>query len=74
MCTGILIAPFFDVPVYSLPGVALPENVVAVPDVIEAIKGATYLIFVLPHQCKSPIPRSSSPSGSKHRGVRNYTG
>jgi hypothetical protein len=35
----------------SLPGIALPENVVAVPDVLEAVKGATYLIFVLPHQC-----------------------
>lgn len=33
-----------------LPGIKLPENVVAVPDVAEAAKGATALIFVLPHQ------------------------
>lgn len=33
-----------------LPGVTLPENVVAVPDLTEACRGATLLIFVLPHQ------------------------
>ena len=33
-----------------LPGVKLPENVVAVADLAEACKDATLLIFVLPHQ------------------------
>lgn len=33
-----------------LPGIKLPENVVAVPDLVEVIKGATMLVFVLPHQ------------------------
>ena len=33
-----------------LPGILLPENVRAVPDVCEAAKGATHLIFVIPHQ------------------------
>jgi glycerol-3-phosphate dehydrogenase (NAD+) len=33
-----------------LPGISLPENVVAIPDIKEAVKGATILIFVLPHQ------------------------
>ncbi|RKO90404.1 NAD-dependent glycerol-3-phosphate dehydrogenase N-terminus-domain-containing protein [Blyttiomyces helicus] len=33
-----------------LPGIKLPENVVAVPDLLEAIKGATLLVFVIPHQ------------------------
>ncbi|XP_006623255.1 glycerol-3-phosphate dehydrogenase [NAD(+)], cytoplasmic-like isoform X1 [Apis dorsata] len=33
-----------------LPGHRLPENIVAVPDVIEAAKDADILIFVLPHQ------------------------
>ena len=37
----------------SLPGIALPDNVVAIPDLVESVKGATYLIFVLPHQCES---------------------
>lgn len=33
-----------------LPGVRLPENVRAFPDLSEACEGATLLIFVLPHQ------------------------
>ncbi|KAJ8307072.1 hypothetical protein KUTeg_015156 [Tegillarca granosa] len=33
-----------------LPGIKLPENVVAIPDVKEAAEGADILIFVLPHQ------------------------
>lgn len=33
-----------------LPGHKLPENVVAVPDVVQAADGADILIFVLPHQ------------------------
>lgn len=33
-----------------LPGIRLPENVVAVPDLAEACDQATLLIFVLPHQ------------------------
>lgn len=33
-----------------LPGIRLPKNVKAVPDLKEACDGATLLIFVLPHQ------------------------
>lgn len=33
-----------------LPGIKLPENVIAVPDLKEACADATLLIFVLPHQ------------------------
>ncbi|XP_025832252.1 glycerol-3-phosphate dehydrogenase [NAD(+)], cytoplasmic isoform X4 [Agrilus planipennis] len=33
-----------------LPGHILPENVVAVPDVVDAAKDADFLIFVVPHQ------------------------
>ncbi|PVD35635.1 hypothetical protein C0Q70_02598 [Pomacea canaliculata] len=33
-----------------LPGVKIPENVVAVPEVCEACTGADILVFVLPHQ------------------------
>ncbi|XP_011270240.1 glycerol-3-phosphate dehydrogenase, variant [Capsaspora owczarzaki ATCC 30864] len=41
-----------------LPGIKLPSNVVAVPDVVEAAKDANILVFVVPHQfviniCKS---------------------
>ncbi|KAJ3584354.1 hypothetical protein NHX12_014849 [Muraenolepis orangiensis] len=33
-----------------LPGHKLPGNVVAMPDITEAVKGAKILIFVIPHQ------------------------
>ena len=33
-----------------LPGVTLPKNVVAVADLAEAVRGATVLVFVIPHQ------------------------
>ncbi|WAR06076.1 GPDA-like protein [Mya arenaria] len=33
-----------------LPGIKLPENVVAIPDLVEASKNADLLIFVMPHQ------------------------
>ena len=33
-----------------LPGIKLPPNVIACPDLEKACKGATLLIFVLPHQ------------------------
>lgn len=33
-----------------LPGITLPDNVVAVPDLAEACRNSTLLIFVLPHQ------------------------
>ncbi|KAG2172263.1 hypothetical protein INT43_004804 [Umbelopsis isabellina] len=33
-----------------LKGIKLPHNIKAIPDVVEASKGATVLVFVLPHQ------------------------
>ena len=33
-----------------LPGIKLPENLVAIPDLREAVKDADILIFVVPHQ------------------------
>ncbi|XP_074652039.1 glycerol-3-phosphate dehydrogenase [NAD(+)], cytoplasmic-like isoform X2 [Tubulanus polymorphus] len=33
-----------------LPGIKLPENVIAIPDVTDACKDADILVFVLPHQ------------------------
>ena len=33
-----------------LPGVGIPENVKAVPDLLEAAKDATILVLVIPHQ------------------------
>ena len=53
-----------------LPGISLPENVVAVADLAEACKDATLLIFVLPHQFLPrllPVIRESANSSC--RGV-----
>ncbi|KAF9177705.1 Glycerol-3-phosphate dehydrogenase, partial [Haplosporangium sp. Z 11] len=33
-----------------LPGIQLPENVVACPDLLETCRDATMLVFVVPHQ------------------------
>ncbi|RMZ80483.1 hypothetical protein DV737_g3012, partial [Chaetothyriales sp. CBS 132003] len=33
-----------------LPGIALPHNIIANPDVTDAVRGSTILIFNLPHQ------------------------
>ncbi|KAI7058037.1 Glycerol-3-phosphate dehydrogenase, partial [Hortaea werneckii] len=33
-----------------LPNIALPHNIVANPDLLDAVKGATILVFNLPHQ------------------------
>lgn len=36
-----------------LPGISLPENVVAVSSAVQAAAGADLLIFVLPHQVRA---------------------
>ena len=41
-----------------LPGKSLPENVVAVPDIVETASDADVLIFVIPHQF---VERSLAP-------------
>merc|ERR1711994_607284 len=41
-----------------LPGITLPDNVVAVPDNVEAASDADVLVFVIPHQF---IERSCKP-------------
>lgn len=37
-----------------LPGYKLPDNVIAIPDVVEACKDADIIIFVLPHKFVKP--------------------
>ncbi|ORX36836.1 NAD-dependent glycerol-3-phosphate dehydrogenase N-terminus-domain-containing protein [Kockovaella imperatae] len=51
-----------------LPGIKLPENVVAVPDVIESVKDATALVFVLPHQFLGGVLQSLE--GKIEKGVK----
>jgi glycerol-3-phosphate dehydrogenase len=33
-----------------LPGIKLPENIVACPDLVKTCEDATMLVFVVPHQ------------------------
>ncbi|XP_005802596.1 glycerol-3-phosphate dehydrogenase [NAD(+)], cytoplasmic-like [Xiphophorus maculatus] len=44
-----------------LPGHKLPKNVVAVPSVTEAMKGASILVFVIPHQFISRLCDEMKP-------------
>jgi glycerol-3-phosphate dehydrogenase (NAD+) len=37
-----------------LPGIKLPANVVAEPDLLETVKDAHLLVWVLPHQVPPP--------------------
>lgn len=46
-----------------LPGVELPDTVVAVADPIEATRDATHLVFVLPHQFLERLCRTLKQSG-----------
>jgi glycerol-3-phosphate dehydrogenase (NAD+) len=41
-----------------LPGCRLPDNVVAIPDVVEAVTDADIVLFVTPHQFVRPICKS----------------
>ena len=53
-----------------LPDIALPENVVAVPDLDEACKGANLLIFVVPHQfLPALLPTIKNNVDANARGV-----
>lgn len=55
-----------------LPGITLPSNVIANPDLKSAVKGATALIFVTPHQFIDNICEQLSGSIPKD-GVRGIT-
>lgn len=64
--TCVAFSQFSDLlPHRYLPGVKLPENVVAKPDLIEACQGADLLVFVLPHQVMSKNASLPTPSYSE---------
>lgn len=46
-----------------LPGYKLPENIIAVPDLLEAVKGADVLIFCVPHQFLGGMLKSIKAQG-----------
>ena len=56
-----------------LPGVPLPENVVAVPDLIEAARDADLFIFVIPHQFIGRTCQTLADSGVVKDSARGIT-
>eukprot|EP00957_Ditylum_brightwellii_P211745 15366550-Ditylum_brightwellii.AAC.1 len=64
-----------------LPGHNIPENVVAIPDIQEAVQDSTLLIFVLPHaflpnilpSIKQVIEERSSSASDGHFGCRGVS-
>ncbi len=57
-----------------LPGIKLPDNVVANPDPASAAKGADLLIFVLPHQVSLRRRQFATRFGETSIGLRELTG
>jgi len=41
--------------VIYLPGIKLPKNIIAKPDIKECVMGATMMVFVIPHNFLAPI-------------------
>jgi glycerol-3-phosphate dehydrogenase len=71
--SGLVVAVFSHASSYRyLPGITLPSNVIANPDLKSAVKGATALIFVTPHQFIDSICEQLSGSIPKE-GVRGIT-
>jgi glycerol-3-phosphate dehydrogenase (NAD+) len=58
-----------------LPGVTLPENIVAISDLSKACQDATLLIFVTPHQFLTPMLSTIRESAAPNcRGVNLIKG
>jgi len=56
-----------------LPGVKLPENVVAVPDLVDAARDADLFIFVIPHQFIARTCKTLADSGVIKESARGIT-
>ncbi|GAA5849337.1 hypothetical protein JCM5353_006742 [Sporobolomyces roseus] len=53
-----------------LPEMVLPENLVAVPSLTEVVKGATLIVFCVPHQFLPPVIKELSKPGVLTEGAR----
>ncbi|ORY75981.1 NAD-dependent glycerol-3-phosphate dehydrogenase C-terminus-domain-containing protein [Leucosporidium creatinivorum] len=53
-----------------LPQMILPENLVAVPSLVECVKGATLIIFCVPHQFLPPVMKELKKPGVLTKGAR----
>lgn len=58
-----------------LPGITLPDNVIAVPDLAMAVRDATLLVFVTPHQfMTNMLPIVAESAAPNCRGVNLIKG
>mmetsp|Transcript_3719 Transcript_3719/g.14125 ORF Transcript_3719/g.14125 Transcript_3719/m.14125 type:complete len:416 (+) Transcript_3719:5353-6600(+) len=55
-----------------LPGIKLPDNVRAEPDLAKAIKGATIMVFVIPHQFLDRQLQTIRQILEKEQNVQNF--
>ncbi|GAA6063396.1 hypothetical protein JCM10212_002967 [Sporobolomyces blumeae] len=53
-----------------LPEMILPDNLVAVPSLTEVVKGATLIVFCVPHQFLPPVIKELSKPGVLTPGAR----
>ncbi|BGP50395.1 hypothetical protein JCM10450v2_006314 [Rhodotorula kratochvilovae] len=53
-----------------LPEMKLPDNLVAVPSLTECVKGATLIVFCVPHQFLPPVIKELSMPGVLTKGAR----
>ncbi|GAA6003934.1 hypothetical protein JCM10207_006474 [Rhodosporidiobolus poonsookiae] len=53
-----------------LPEMKLPENLVAVPSLTDCVKGATLIVFCVPHQFLPPVIKELSKPGVLTKGAR----
>ncbi|GAA5888996.1 hypothetical protein JCM16303_005282 [Sporobolomyces ruberrimus] len=53
-----------------LPEMVLPDNLVAVPSLTEVVKGATLIVFCVPHQFLPPVIKELSKPGVLTEGAR----
>ena len=51
MCAALRLVP----QVIYLPGIPLPTNIIACPDIKTCVTGATMMVFVIPHNFLAPI-------------------
>jgi glycerol-3-phosphate dehydrogenase (NAD+) len=53
-----------------LPEMKLPDNLVAVPSLTECVKGATLIVFCVPHQFLPPVLKELAKPGVLTKGAR----
>ncbi|BGP57216.1 hypothetical protein JCM8202_005345 [Rhodotorula sphaerocarpa] len=56
-----------------LPEMKLPENLVAVPSLTDVVKGATLIVFCVPHQFLPPVLKELSRPGVLTKGARGIS-